>query len=84
MVSRWSEVYTRVTVPRVRPLPIVGRTGPRRFGVAIRTKITSWDSRLDVLGWIVDTDELSVTMPPANMQKLRRLMAEWPSSCKWP
>ena len=46
-------------------------------------KITSWDSRLEVLGWIVDPDEMSVTMPPAKMQKLRRLMAEWPPSRKW-
>lgn len=45
-------------------------------------KTTSWDSRMEVMGWIVDTDELSVTMPPAKMQTLRRLMAEWPPSRK--
>ena len=62
---------------------LLGVRGPDDPALLSARKITSWDSRLEVLGWIVDTDELSVTMPPTKMQKLCRLMAEWPPSRTW-
>ena len=42
--------------------------------------ITAWDTRLEVLGWVVDTDALTVTLPPHKRLKLRSLLAEWPAS----
>ena len=44
------------------------------------SKITNWDTRLEVLGWLVDTEALTVTAPPHKRLKLRLLLAEWPST----
>ena len=41
-------------------------------------KITNWDTRLEVLGWLVDTEALTVTSPSHKCLKLRLLLAEWP------
>ena len=41
-------------------------------------KITNWGTRLEVLGWLVDTEALTVTSPPHKRLKLRLLLAEWP------
>ena len=41
-------------------------------------KITNWDTCLEVLGWIVDTESLKVTLPPPTRLKLRVLFSEWP------
>ena len=42
------------------------------------SKITNWDTRLGVLGWLVGTEALTVTAPPHKRLKLRLLLAEWP------
>ena len=44
------------------------------------SKITNWDTRLEVLGWIIDTEALTVTLPSRKRLKLRSLLAEWPPS----
>ena len=62
---------------------LLGGRGPDDPALLFARKINNWDSRLEVLRWIVDTDELSVTMLPAKMRKLSRLMAEWPPSRTW-
>ena len=41
-------------------------------------KITDWDTRLEVLGWLVDTEAVTVTSPPHKRHKLRMFIAEWP------
>ena len=43
-------------------------------------KITYWDTQLEVLGWIIDTEALTVTLPSHESLKLQNLLAEWPSS----
>ena len=43
-------------------------------------KITDFSTRLEVLGWILDTQTLTVTMPLRKQQKLHRLLGEWPRS----
>ena len=35
------------------------------------SNITNWDTRLEVLGWLVDTEALTVTAPPHKRLKLR-------------
>ena len=40
--------------------------------------ITNCDTRLEVLGYLVDTEALTVTSPPHKRLKLRLLSAEWP------
>ena len=43
------------------------------------SKITNWNTRFEVLGWLVDTAQgLTVTSPPHKRLKLRLLLAEWP------
>ena len=43
-------------------------------------KNTNWDTCLEVLGWIVDTESLTVTLPSPKRLKLRVLLSEWPPS----
>ena len=43
-------------------------------------KITDWDTQLEVLGWIIDTEALTVTLPSHKSLKLQNLLPEWPSS----
>ena len=43
-------------------------------------KITNFDTRLEVLGWVMDTEALTVTLPPHKRINLHELLAEWPSS----
>ena len=42
------------------------------------SKIPNWDTRLEVLGWLVGTEALTVTAPLHKRLKLRLLLAEWP------
>ena len=42
------------------------------------SRVTNWDARLEMLGWLVDTEALAVTSPPHKRLKLRLLLAEWP------
>ena len=43
-------------------------------------KIADWDTRLEVLGWIIDAEALTVTLSSRKRLKLRSLLAEWPPS----
>ena len=43
-------------------------------------KTTDWDTELEVLGWIIDTEALTVTLPSHKRLKLQNLLAEWLSS----
>lgn len=43
-------------------------------------KLTNWNTRLEVLGWVVDTEALTEMFPPHTRFKLHALLAEWPSS----
>ena len=43
-------------------------------------KIMNLDTCLEVLGWIVDTESLTVTLPSHMRLKLHVLLSEWPPS----
>ena len=58
-----------------RLLGVRGASGPPLLSAS---KITNWDMRLEVLGWLVDTEAPTVTSPPHKRLKLRLLLAEWP------
>ena len=60
-----------------RLLGVRGASDPPLLSASI---ITNWDTRLEVLGWLVDTEALTVTAPPHKRLKLRLLLAEWPST----
>ena len=39
-------------------------------------KITDWDTQMEVLGWIIDTEAPTVTLPSHRRLKLQNLLAE--------
>ena len=43
-------------------------------------QITNWDTRLEVLGWIIDTETLTMTLPPHERGKLFERLAAWSAS----
>jgi len=47
-----------------------------------REKITSWDTRMETLGWTIDTMKMTIAVPPARIDKLRAVLREWPSTRK--
>lgn len=57
----------------------MGPDGPPLLSAA---KITDFDTRLELLGWVLGTrtQELTVTMTPRTQQKLRCLLDQWPPS----
>ena len=71
--------YMRAVQPlasdQFRLLGVRGASDPPLLSAS---KITNWNTRLEVLGWLVDTEALTVTSPPHKRLKLRFRLAEWP------
>ena len=60
---------------RFRLLGVRGASDPPRLSAS---KTTNWDTRLEVLCWLVDTEALTVTSLPHKRLKLRLLLTECP------
>lgn len=43
-------------------------------------KVSCWDSRLEVLGWDLDTVRMTISVPPAKLARTRDLLCQWPAS----
>lgn len=56
---------------------LLGVRGPKDPPLLSREKITNLSTRLEVLGWVLDTQRLTVTMPAQKQQKLARILKEW-------
>ena len=41
-------------------------------------KITSWDTRMDMLGWSIDTVAMSISVSQEKVAQLRATLAQWP------
>ena len=41
-------------------------------------RVTNFETRLEMLGWIIDTKNLTVSMTPSKLEKLHRLRGDWP------
>lgn len=41
-------------------------------------KFPRWDTRLEVLGWDINTVEMTTSLPPAKLERLRELLCQWP------
>lgn len=41
------------------------------------SKLTSWESSLEVLGWVIDTKAMSISVPQAKLVMTHDLLAEW-------
>ena len=65
----------------VRSLAVRGASDP---GLLPASKITNWDTLLDMLSWLVDTEGLTVTSPLHKRLKLRLLLAKCPPTRIYP
>lgn len=43
-------------------------------------EIGGWSTCLEVLGWTIDTDGLTISLPPHKRYRLRHVLAGWPST----
>ena len=59
---------------------LLGGWGPNDPPLLSPKKITDFETRLKVLGWILDTEKLTVSMTPRKLEKLQRMLGEWPVS----
>lgn len=41
-------------------------------------KVTSWDTRMEMLGWSIDTVAMTTSVPQEKVVQLRALLDEWP------
>ena len=42
-------------------------------------KVSCWHSRLEVLGWDLDTVRMTTSIPPAQLARTRDLLRQWPA-----
>ena len=45
-------------------------------------KMSDWDTRLEVLGWVIDTESLTISLSEAKITKLQNLVLQWPRDRK--
>ena len=43
-------------------------------------KVLCWNSRLEVLGWDLDTVRMTISVSPAKLERTRDLLCQWPAS----
>ena len=59
---------------------LLGEGGVYDLPLISDLQITNWDTRLEVLGWIIDTETLTMTLPPHERGKLFERLAAWSAS----
>ena len=59
---------------------LLGERGLSDTPLLSAREITDWDTQLEVLGWIIETEALTVTLPSHKRLKPQNLLAECPSS----
>ena len=59
---------------------LLGSRGPNDRPLLSPQNITNFETRLEVLGWILDAEKLTVSMTLRKLEKLRRYLGEWPVS----
>ena len=42
-------------------------------------KVSSWHTRLEVLGWVIDTVSMTISLAQTELTQLRELLAKWPN-----
>ncbi len=43
-----------------------------------REKTTSWDTRMEMLAWMIDTVAMTISVPPRKIADLRGILDQWP------
>ena len=59
---------------------LLGSRGTKDPPLLSASKITHFETRLEVLGWVIDTQQLMITMTQRKQAELAVLLAEWPPS----
>ena len=59
-------------------LRLLGPSGPRDPPLLKAHKLLRWSTRLEVLGWVLDTDKLIFFLPSRKSSNLRQVLANWP------
>ena len=54
--------------------------GDQRSSAAVCVKITHFETRLEALDWVIDTQQLTIIMTQHKQAKLAVLLAKWPPS----
>ena len=59
---------------------LLGPRGPREHPLLKAHTILGWTTHLEVLGWVVDTDKLIISLSPCKRSKVWQTLADWPHS----
>lgn len=59
--------------------PVFGELSARDPRPLPAQRVSSWDTRLDVKGWAIDTADVTISLPSAKSVKLRNLLRQWPA-----
>ena len=43
-------------------------------------KVTGWATQMEVLGYDIDTDSMTIALPARNVDELRARVAKWPAA----
>ena len=80
MVAGGRRRLRAVRLPASGHFRLLGERGVFYPPLVSSIKITNSDAQLEVLGWIIDTEALAVTLPSQERLKLNTILAEWPPS----
>ena len=58
---------------------LFGERSPGDPPLLASRKVSCWDSRLEVLGWDLDTVRMTTSIPPAQLARTRDLLRQWPA-----
>jgi hypothetical protein len=78
MIAYATQACLSVTVAAAHDhFMLLGFPGAEHPVVCPQSKMTDWDSVLVALGWLLDTDAMTVSFTAARLEELRVLVAEW-------
>lgn len=59
---------------------LLGERGPQAPPLLSPSKMSNWSTKLEVLGWWIDTTNLTIGLSEKKRVKLTRMIDEWPAS----
>ena len=79
-MAGWSPLLEGGAIAASDHFRLLGDRGASDPPLLSAGKITNWDTRSEVLCWIIDTQSLTLTLPFPKRLKLRVILSEWPPS----
>ena len=59
---------------------LLGERGPRDPSLLSPRKMSNWDTSMEVLGWTLDTEALTISLSEKKVGKFQSLITAWPRS----